>query len=49
MGRFLMRSVPLLSLWFKGGQNMGANSVFEALGCPFWPSPPAPLPHAGAG
>jgi hypothetical protein len=23
---------------------MWANSVFEALGCPFWPSPPAPLP-----
>jgi hypothetical protein len=25
---------------------MWANSVFEALGCPFWPSPPAPPPHA---
>jgi hypothetical protein len=33
---------------FKGGQNMWANSVFEALGGPFWPSPPAPLPHAGS-
>jgi hypothetical protein len=29
---------------FNGRQNMWANSVFEALGCPFWPSPPAPLP-----
>jgi hypothetical protein len=29
---------------FKGGQNMWANSVFEALECAFWPSPSAPLP-----